>query len=103
MDTGETDPNEPNIDNSDTVIITSAEYESNTRKLVVAATSTLEDSATLTVTVHYGASYEVLGTLKYRKKTGNHTRTFRRVNPEPNAITVKSSGGGSDYAPVTSL
>jgi hypothetical protein len=101
VDAGETDPNEPNIDDVDTVIITMAEYKSKRGRLFVVANSTLEGSSTLTVMAHYGTSSEVLGTLKYSRKSGDHKRTFRGVNPKPDGITVESSNGGSDYAPVT--
>jgi hypothetical protein len=96
VDAGETDPNEADLA-ADSVIITLAKYNSKLNKLSVAADSSLGRSATLTVTAHYGDISEVLGTLRYRQKSGDHTNTFNNVNLEPDAITVESSGGGSDY------
>ena len=77
---------------SDTVVITKAEWKAANRRLTVWATSTGAPQAVLTL-VGYG-------TMTY--DSANNRYTFTRNNTSnPGTVTVTSSLGGSDTEPVT--
>lgn len=77
---------------TDTVVITKAEWRSAGNRLTVWATSTGAPQAVLTV-VGYG-------TMIY--DSANNRYTFTKSNtPNPGSVTVTSSQGGSDTEPVT--
>jgi len=79
---------------SDTVVITKAEWKPQGNKLTVWATSTQAPSAVLTL-VGYG-------TMVYDSVNNRYTLT-RNNTPNPGSVTVTSSQGGSDTETVTVL
>jgi len=78
---------------SDTVTITQATWKKKKRgQLIVEANSDQEPDVTLTV-----VGFDVM---IWNPDTGKYTYTSPARTPNPGSVTVTSSGGGSDTAPV---
>ena len=77
----------------DNVFIMSVVYNAKRKTLSVKAVS---DAPARSVILTAWADSVKLGNLKYSAKKKVYSKTFRKVNPTPNVVTVMSSGGGYD-------
>jgi len=84
----------------DDVTITTSEYNSTRKKLIVKAVSDAPtQSVVLTAWAIYGSTEEKLGDLSFNKKTGAFEKTYNNFRRIPDHIKVTSSNGGSDTQP----
>ena len=77
---------------ADTVTITKAVWKKGPKKLTVEATSDQQPNVTLTVVG--------FGTMIYDAAELMYVYVSPRGTPNPGTVTVESTGGGSDTAPV---
>ncbi|HUU09409.1 MAG TPA: caspase family protein [Phycisphaerae bacterium] len=79
---------------AEVVVITKAEYKTRRQELTVQAVSSVPGGAAVLTVEGYGE-------MTYNKRTDTYTGQFKPVADPGETITVTSSEGGSDTAPVT--